>query len=919
MFDAGSVKIIPFSSIQLQKLARGFAESVLCKSADQTTYWLYLQLDEEKHKGGSPMKAWIDSKQLHHFSLLTLSAIAMSFVIIASPALAIEIIDLSEGGTPHQGLIKTKTKLTLGLDTLNREYQAYLKPKRRGDVVEESFTSKRTMARVVAGRVVIDAVAVGSTEDLVENLKGLGAQITGVAGRLVSAWFPLEKLSKLEALSTLKFAHPAVAFTNTGSVTSQGDIAQYSDLGRLDFGVDGTGSMVGILSDSFDCSGNGSYAEDVLSGDLPAGVIVLEDLETGCTDEGRAMAQVVHDVAPGAKLAFHTGFIGQANFVQGINDLAAAGADIIVDGVSNMVEPWFQDGVAAQTVDQMHAMGVAYFTTASNEGRQAYEAAFLDSGLIGPLGGALHDFDPGPGVDTRIGIRQLTMSYYGLQWQDPFFSVSGEPGASTDLDICLYRSSHATNPIFCRSNINTGGDPFEGLGIIGSGDIEFSIERISGPEPGLIKLLLRGDIAFVDSYPGINAGSIFGHSNASGANAVGASAYFLTPAFGVDPPILNHFSSAGNTPILFDTAGNPILEIREKPEFTAPDGGNNTFFGGFGIYGRNYDNDQWPNFFGTCASAPHAAAVAALLREVVPTLSPAKITEVLQETAIDILQRTTLSFDGPLVFVGEGYDNDSGAGLIDAWAALDALSNGECDLATVPETLDFGSVLLGETSTQSVVLENRGSIACNVNELEVSGDPFALNPATPSVPIQIGAGGSVSIPIDYTPIEPGPDDGTLELEVDDPEDQEIEVKLVGEGYTALQEADLALTKTDSPDPVKTGSELTYTITVENLGPATASGIIMTDELPTRVNFISVEASQGSCSGSDTLVCNLESLEAGASAVVQIVVNPTESARLSNTASVEAIEDDPDDSNNSATEITRVRKTGHKRHDRAGHR
>jgi hypothetical protein len=83
------------------------------------------------------------------------------------------------------------------------------------------------------------------------------------------------------------------------------------------------------------------------------------------------MAQIVHDVAPGAKLAFHTAFLGQANFVQGIKDLAAAGADIIVDGLSNMVEPWFQDGVAAQTVDQMHAMGVAYFTTASNDSRQA--------------------------------------------------------------------------------------------------------------------------------------------------------------------------------------------------------------------------------------------------------------------------------------------------------------------------------------------------------------------------------------------------------------------------------------------------------------------------------------------------------------------------------------------------------------------
>jgi hypothetical protein len=230
------------------------------------------------------MKIGFDSKRFRDFSFLSLVAIVISVAFSASPVWAMDVIDLSEGGSPPQGMIKTKTKLTLGLDTLNREYQAYLDAKRCGAAVEEPFTSKKTMARVVAGRVVIDVAAAGSTEELVESLKGLGAMITGVAGRLVSALFPLEKLPKLETLSTLKFARPAVAFTNTGAVTSQGDIAQYSDLARLDFGVDGTGSMVGILSDSFDCAEDSSYAEDILSGDLPPGVVVLEDLETGCTD-----------------------------------------------------------------------------------------------------------------------------------------------------------------------------------------------------------------------------------------------------------------------------------------------------------------------------------------------------------------------------------------------------------------------------------------------------------------------------------------------------------------------------------------------------------------------------------------------------------------------------------------------------------
>ena len=861
------------------------------------------------------MKTWIDSKRFRQFSFHNLASFALGLVIVTSSALAMDIIDLSEGGTPPQGLIKTKTKLTLGLDTLNREYQAYLEVKSRGKAVVEPFTSKRTMARLVDGRVVIDAAAAGNMEDLVKSLEGADAEITGVAGHLVSALFPLEKLSKLENLSTLKFARPAVAFYDTGSVTTQGDVAQYSDLARLDFDVDGTGSMVGILSDSFDCSGHGSYAEDILSGDLPDGVVILEESQPDCTDEGRAMAQIVHDVAPGAKLAFHTANGGEAACVQGILDLAAIGADIIVDDVGYYTEPMLQDGVIAQAVDQVDALGIAYFSSAGNKARQAYEAAFLGSGLTGPLGGDLHDFDPGPEVDTRLSLKVIATTVIILQWQDPFFSVSGEPGASTDLDICLYISPSAPTPIGCFGYINTGGDPIEmfSIGTLNTGHTyAVSIERISGPEPSLIKLIMSGVNEFSDNYPGTNAGSLFGHKNASGAKAVGASGYFNTPAFGEDSPVLNWYSSAGNTPILFDTEGNPIFEIREKPEFTAPDGGNNTFFGS-DYY--NFDNDQWPNFFGTSAAAPHAAAVAALMRQVKPTLTPAEITNILQDTAIDILERE-LEWFGERVAIGEGYDNDSGAGLIDAWAALDALSNGDCDLVAIPETLDFGNVLIGETSTQNLLLQNTGSIACYVNELEVSGDQFALNPAALSVPIQLDAGTSVSIPIDYTPNEPSSDDGTLEVESDDPDNPEIEVALIGAGYVIPLEANLSITLKDLPDPVKLGNDFTYTITVENQGPGTATGVIMTDELPSRVDFVSLTTSQGSCSGSARVVCNLESLEAGASAEVQIVVSPTKPGRLSNTASVQAIESDPDSANNSATEITRVRNIPRKHPDHA---
>ncbi|MEN8166511.1 MAG: choice-of-anchor D domain-containing protein [Pseudomonadota bacterium] len=857
------------------------------------------------------------SSTLSQFSRSIRFALGAAFCVAvgATPTFAGNIIDISDGTlgpadiqaaamSRARSMTKSATKLTFGLDTLNSEFQAFQKAVREGKAVAGTFVSKMTMARIVDQRVVIDAVAADDPQSLKRALEALGAEVKGMAGRMISVHMPLERLPVLENLPMLQFTRLALATTRTGSVTSQGDEAQGSDLARLDFGVDGTGSTVGVLSDSFDCAGTGGgYAADIDSGDLPAGVNILDDINMGCIDEGRAMAQIVHDVAPGAGLAFHTAWNGEADFAQGILDLANAGSDIIVDDIIYFAEPMFQDGVIAQAVDQVDAQGIPYFSSAGNNGREAYEAPFIDSGLTGPVGGDLHDFDPGPGVDTRLEISQNADTIYIMQWQDPYFSVSGPPGASTDLDICFYSPPSALTPIGCVTDDNIGGDPIEGASLGGALNLEISVERSSGSDPDPVKMVMFGNITFVDTYVGINAGSVYGHSNAAGANAVGASAYFLTPAFGEDPPVLNYYSSAGNTPILFDTAGNPILEVREKPEFTAPDGGNNTFFGG------DYEPDGWPNFFGTSAAAPHAAAVAALMREMEPALTPVAITARLQDTAVDILERETLGFGGPRVAIDEDYDNDSGSGLIDAQEAL--IPPEECNLIASPMTLDFGAVLFGETSTEIVELQNSGIVACNVSELYVInefcliGTGFALNLAAPTPPFPVDAGGSVSIPVDYSPCEEvGADTGTLVVMSDDPDNPKIEVTLIGD--VIPPEADLSITKTDSPDPAKIGSDLTYTITVTNQGPDTATGVIMTDKLPSRTAFVSVITSQGSCSGTNTVICDLASLAADSSAVVEIIVKPTKQGRLLNTAAVEAVEDDPDSSNNSATEITRVR-------------
>lgn len=109
----------------------------------------------------------------------------------------------------------------------------------------------------------------------------------------------------------------------------------------------------------------------------------------------------------------------------------------------------------------------------------------------------------------------------------------------------------------------------------------------------------------------------------------------------------------------------------------------------------------------------------------------------------------------------------------------------------------------------------------------------------------------------------------------------------GDCINSLLLADLAVTKSDSPDPVGIGNNLTYTVTVTNNGPATATGVTLTDTLPANVTFVSATPSQGSCTGTSTINCNIGTLNSGVSRTVTIVVTPTVAGGISNTASVTA--------------------------------
>ncbi len=372
----------------------------------------------------------------------------------------------------------------LGLSLLYHEHESYL-----DQGLAEPFEPSSELFKVdKEGRVVVDLVVdspAGSTSwqhgaELQQNLIDLGLKITGTWGAMVSGLLPISAIPQLAALDGIRSAMATTVVTNVGLTDTQGDVAQRSDEARAGFGVDGSGITVGVLSDSYDTSGAFEIraADDVASGDLPGltnplgyttPVNVLQDFAGGTIDEGRAMLQIVHDVAPGANLAFHTALEGQAGFANGIIDLATeAGADVIVDDIIYFAEPMFQDGIIAQAVDQVVNMGVPYFSAAFNNNRTSYQSSFVASGELGPSGGQLHDFDPSGAVDAfqQVTIAPGSSVILSFQWDDPFASVSGGPGAASDLDIYLLDAPNPAGDVLAASaNFNLDADPGRDSGI----------------------------------------------------------------------------------------------------------------------------------------------------------------------------------------------------------------------------------------------------------------------------------------------------------------------------------------------------------------------------------------------------------------------------------------------------------------------
>lgn len=569
-------------------------------------------------------------------------------------------------------------------------------------------------------------------------------------------------LAKSPGVQAVHLAHAPVQ--RVGATTSQGVVQHRVDRLR---NLDGTGIKVGVLSDSFNTSSSSiKAANDIASGDLPGPgnrfghltpVQVLQD-SPGGTDEGRAMLQIVHDLAPGARLAFATANNGEVGFANNIRALADAGCDVIVDDIGYLTEPMFSDGIVARAVDEVTARGKAYFSAAGNEpATEAYRGVFRvnaagmaagrtipgtncvlpAANVLNPAiyAGGFHNF-ASTGTDNAVSVAVDTQSTLDLQWDDPYDvtpvtigsvifssrgtvssgtptvntpftgtagqriaitvdadrsrgtplsdaiitfidpagrviavqddttvperlvtflptsgtytirvtgfggargdftiqvnSASGSAAVTSDFNILLFSASGQFITASTENNPATG-RPLEILSVSGTGTLQVVFARAntppSTPQPAsLLRCVFFGSGRLLERFS-YNTPTTFGHNSAAGANGVAAYPFFA-------PFLPEAFTSPGPVTIVFDNNNRrlPTPLIRQKPDMAAMDGANTTFFGS----DIPQDADTFPNFFGTSAAAPHAAAVAALVLQAhggPGSVTPAQLRTVLQRSA----------------------------------------------------------------------------------------------------------------------------------------------------------------------------------------------------------------------------------------------------------------------------------------------
>ncbi len=591
-----------------------------------------------------------------------IATIAMVGALCAAPAASAAGLD-DKAAAQIAALQRLKGSLSKAERKLDSRLAVALERRAGHAIAPQASTGVRVSK---SGSTMVD-VRAPVTGDLLDRLKAIGAIVEHASRRVdsVRAAIPLSALREVARFKDVVSVDVAAEAITHQRVVSEGDEAHAADLARTRRRVAGTGVKLCALSDGVD-----SLAASQAAGELPA-VDVLPG-EAGDGDEGTAMLEILHDVAPKAELGFATAFTSDASFADNIRALRfEAGCDVIVDDVLYFNEHPFQDGPIARAVNAVTADGALFFSSAGNEGNTLdgtaanYEGDFADSGRgVGKFAGAAHDFDPGAGVQVFEPVSPQSSANVPvtLFWADPL------GGAANDYDLYLFDAS--SNVVSFSQDVQDGNDdPYEILGTppFGASGLRLAVVKFRGADR-YFQLSALGS-RFKDSPDGLIArntpGVLRGHAAAADAFATAAAPAAAPLPFDLepnDPPnpagpfpaaftasqLPERFTSDGPRRVFFHPDGTPITPgdfsstggaVRMKPDITAADGVNTSV-------------DDFAPFFGTSAAAPHAAAIAGLVLSGNPGLTTADVRQAFAATALDLTPA--------------GVDARTGAGIVRA-------------------------------------------------------------------------------------------------------------------------------------------------------------------------------------------------------------------------------------------------------------
>jgi PKD repeat protein len=493
---------------------------------------------------------------------------------------------------------------------------------------------------------------------------------------LAVALVQVEDLRGLAALPEVRSVRtvlpPIVA---AGSVDTEGDaLLRAEDLrAAADYG--GAGVKIGVISDGVD------HLDDaVRTGDIPPDVHVLSNTLGG--DEGTAMLEIVHDIAPDASLYFHDCGGDVISFDKAFQDLAAAGCMIICDDIVYLDEPCFDESADAPLggVRRLAAEGdVLLVSSAGNFGLSHYEGEYRDSG------NRYHSHDFGGGsVLLPFRVSAASPAFVVLQWADPWVA------SANDYD--LYVWDRTGSLVGMSTTVQDGnGTPIEVVSFTNPDPfITTYYAGVTGVHGSPRPLEIYTFYGAVSPEYNTPSDSIFGHPAYSGVVTVGAIDF---------RDVLRQYSSQGPVTILY-----PAPEERAKPDLTATDGVKVTGAGGF-----------MNPFYGTSASAPHVAGIAALLMGQDPALNASGF--------VDALVSSSLDPDFP------GYDPGYGYGKADALALRSILSpplianfSASPVAGMVPLTVRFTDLSGGSPDTWSWSFGD-GNVSSDRNPVHVYTDP----------------------------------------------------------------------------------------------------------------------------------------------------------------------------------------------------